>query len=130
MGRTSHNIGIGSKDIATPESTKVAQALLATGVHRGDKIAVVSDWLFPSRQGAYVARLARVQIIAEVRPDTYWIADESARAALNRKLAAAGAVTLLTWKPPRVESGWQQLAGTSYFVQKIGGISDTGRAKP
>ena len=120
MWRTSHNIGVGSKDIATPEVTKVAEALLASGVHRGDKIAVVSDWLFPSRQGAYVARLARVRIIAEARPDTYWIADVKTRAALNQRLTEAGAVALLTWKPPRVEAGWQQLATTSYYVQKIG----------
>lgn len=130
MWRTSHNIGIGSKDIATPEVTEVAEALLANGIQRGDRIAVVSDWLFPSRHGAYVARLARVRIVAEARPDTYWTADETARAALTRRLADAGAVAMLTWKPPRVDPGWQPLAGTSYYVQKIGRISGTGRAEP
>jgi len=121
MWRTSHNIGVGSRDIATPESTKVAAALLASGVHRGNKIAVVSDWLFPSRQGAYVARLARVQIVAEARPDTYWPADEAARTSLDTKLADAGAVALLTWKPPRVDPGWQQLAGTKYYLKIVEG---------
>jgi len=130
MWRTSHDIGIGSKDIATPESTKVAEALLASGVHRGDKVAVVSDWLFPSRQGAYLARLARLQIVAEARPDAYWNADDSARASLTRTLADAGAVALLTWKPPRVNPGWHQIAGTSYYVHKIDGSSKPGRSAP
>ena len=130
MWRTSHDVGIGSKDIATPEVTKVAQALLASGIHRGDKIAVVSDWLFPSRQGAYVARLAKVEIIAEARPDAYWTADETTRAALNRTFANAGAVALLTWKPPRVDSGWQRLAGTSYYLRILDVPHARGRSTP
>lgn len=130
MWRTSHDIGIGSKDIATPEAPKVAEALLASGIHRGEKIAVVSDWLFPSRQGAYVARLAGAEIIAEARPETYWAADDSARNALGREFANAGAAALLTWKPPRVDPGWQPLAGTSYYVKKIGGEPAGERATP
>ena len=126
--RTSHNIGVGSKDIATPESAGVAEAILASGMHRGDKIAVVSDWLFPSRQGAYVARLARLQIIGEARPDTYWPADEATRAALDKRFGDAGAVALLTWKPPRVDPGWQPLAGTNYYLKKIDARPGIGQA--
>jgi hypothetical protein len=117
--RTSHGIGIGESDIATPECPKVAEALLASGVHPGDKIALVSDWLFPSREGAYIARLARVQIIGEVRPDGFWAADESARAQLIAAFANTGATALFTYKPPRIEAGWQRLAGTDYYLYPI-----------
>src|SRR5205823_6034985 len=55
------------KDIATPECVDVADALVANGIRPGDKIAVISNWLFPSRQGAYIARLARIEIISEAR---------------------------------------------------------------
>ena len=58
-------------DVATPECADVAESLVRSGIRPGDKIAVIAPWLFPSRQGAYIARLARIQIIAEARPDEY-----------------------------------------------------------
>ena len=118
--RTSHGTGIGEKNIATPECPKVAEAILASGVHSGDRIAVVSDWLFPSREGAYIARLARLQIIGEARPDSFWTADESARAQLVTAFAKYGATVMLTRRPPRIDAGWQRLAETDYYLYRIG----------
>jgi len=117
--RTSHGVGVGEKNIATPECPKVAEALLANGLRPGDKIAVISDWLFPYRQGAYIARLARLQIIGEARPDIFWAADESARVRLVTEFGNVGAKVLFAHNPPQVGTDWQRLAGTNYYFYRI-----------
>jgi hypothetical protein len=106
-------------DVATPVCTEVAEALIVRGVHPGDKIAVISPWLFPSRQGAYIARLARVRIIAEARPDEYWSADESTRAEIDSQFAAVGAKAILTQTPARLNSGWVRLGNTEYYLHAL-----------
>jgi len=118
--RTAHNIGVDERDIATPECATAAEALRTAGLQPGDKIAVVSEWLFPSRQGAYIARLARVRIIAEGRSEGFWAADEPARSQLLDSFARAGVKAVLTRNPPHLEAGWQQLGGTSYYLYPIG----------
>ena len=116
IARTVRGIGLEERDIATPECPKVARALLDSGLQPGDKIAVVADWLFPSRQGAYISRLARIRMIGEARPDTFWTATDASRAELAQAFANAGAAALLTHNPPRLDTGWKQLAGTGYYV--------------
>jgi len=118
ISRTSRGIGIGERNIATPECPKVAEALLVDGLGSGDKIAVISDWLFPSREGAYIARLARVQIVGEARPDDFWAAGDSARSQLISTFADAGATALFT-RQPRIDTGWRRLAGTNYYLFPI-----------
>ena len=115
-----HNIGVDERGIATPECATAAEALRAAGLQPGDKIAVISEWLFPSRQGAYVARLARLRVIAEARSEGFWAADEPARSSLMDSFARAGVKAVLTRNPPRLEAGWQQLRGTSYYWCPIG----------
>jgi hypothetical protein len=105
------------KDIATPICTQVAEALVAQGIKTGDKIAVISKWLFPSRQGAYIARLTRVRIIAEARSDEYWAADPKTRLELMAEFAQAGAKAVLTYEPPHGEAGWERLANTDYYLR-------------
>src|SRR6266498_4000129 len=70
------------RQFATAETPRIAAALQSAGVHPGDGLAVISDWLFPSRQGAYLARLTRAHIIGEVRPEQFWSADAESRAKL------------------------------------------------
>jgi hypothetical protein len=117
--RTAHNINLDGRDIATPECATAAEGLRAFGVHTGDKIGVIAEWLFPSRQGSYIARLARARIVGEARPGSFWAANDSARARLMEAFAHAGAKGLLTRNPPRSSSGWQRLNGTSYYFYNI-----------
>jgi hypothetical protein len=105
------------KDIATPECVDVAEALVAKGIRPGDKIAVISNWLFPSRQGAYIARLARVHIVAEARPDEYWAADAETRSKLRSEFSRSGARAVITYKLPGTEDRWTRLGGTDYYLQ-------------
>lgn len=104
------------RDIATLECVEVADALVANGIRPGDKIAVISTWLFPSRQGAYIARLARVHIVAEARSDEYWAANEKIRAELRAEFSRAGARAVLA-KLPSTEDGWTRLDQTDYYMQ-------------
>jgi len=103
-------------DIATPVCPEVAEALIARGIHPGDKIAVISPWLFPSRQGAYIARLARLRIVAEARPDEYWAANEETRSAIRAQFAEVGAKAILALDPPKSDLDWIQLGNTNYYL--------------
>ncbi len=129
ISRTAHGIGIGEKNVATPEIPKVAATLLGAGLRAGDKIALVSDWLFPSREGAYISRLARVRIIGEARPDTFWPADDYTRSQLMAAYANAGAKALLTRNPPRADAGWQRLASSDYYLYLIPAQRNPGSQK-
>jgi hypothetical protein len=107
-------------DVATPECADVAEFLVRSGIKTGDKIAVIAPWLFPSRQGAYIARLARIQIIAEARPDEYWGTGDKARAEIDSEFASAGAKAILTQTPPsRLDSGWIRLGDTQYYWHSL-----------
>lgn len=104
------------KGIATPECEKVATALVREGLKPGDNIALISEWLFPSRQGAYIARLDRLRIIAEARTETFWAADSDARTRLMSEFAAHGARAVLTYGPPRAEEKWQRIDETDFYI--------------
>ena len=103
-------------DVATPECADVAESLVRSGIEPGDKIAVIAPWLFPSRQGAYIARLVRAHIVAEARPDEYWAADEDVRAKLISEFTKAGVTAVLTQTPPQVDAHWTRLGNTDYYL--------------
>jgi len=124
--RTARNIGLEERDVATPECARAAKAIRADGVQAEDNIVIIGDWLFPSRQGAYIARLARVRIIGEARPTSFWSADENSRSDLLEHFARAGAKAVLTRNPPQLGMGWQRLADTQYYLYKIVGKTSAG----
>ncbi len=113
--------------IATAEIPRIAELLQSYGVQPGDKLAVVSDWLFPSREGAYVCRLARAQIIGEVRPQQFWSADETTRAKLIEIYKNAGAKALFAYEPSRVEPGWERLGSSNYYLYLMRSKAQEGR---
>jgi len=114
-----HGADFVERRIATSDIPTVATALQSSGVGPGDKLGVVSDWLFPSREGAYIARLVRAQIIGEVRPEQFWASSDTTRAKLMAIYKKAGAKALLTYRPPRVDSGWERLGRSDYYVYFI-----------
>ena len=116
ISRAARGIGFGARHIAKPDCWKAAEALRAKGVEPGDKIAVVGPWLVPSQEASYVARLARVRIIAEARPEEY----SSSRDQLDRAFAQAGAEAILTFGHGLAEAGWLRLAETDYYVRLLG----------
>ena len=38
------------------------------------------------------------------------------------KMISAGAKAILTYQPPHAESDWQRLAGTDYYLYRIGAV--------
>ncbi len=96
----------------------MAAALKSDGFGPGDKLVVIGDWLFPSQEASYVARLARAQIIGEARPDEFWAVDASTRSHVVAEFAHSGAKAILAYKPPRA-SGWERLADTDFYLHQI-----------
>jgi hypothetical protein len=117
ISRALDRADVAQRGIATPVCATIAKALIADGIQPGDKLAVISDWLFPSRQGAYIARLARAHIIGEARLEPFWSADARTQDHLLAEFAHAGAKAAFTYKPPpSIGRGWQRLAGTDFYV--------------
>jgi len=106
--------------VATPACWRVVATLESSGIKPGDRLAVIGDWLVPSEEAAYVARLARTQIIAEARSDEFWSADASARSRVMAAFGRAGLKAILTYQPPKTENGWERLAGTDYYLYRVG----------
>jgi hypothetical protein len=117
VSRAARGIDIGKKHIATPAAWEAAKALRARRIDPGDKMAVVGTWLVPSQEASYVARLARVRIVAEARPEEYF--QNSNGTQLDAAFAKAGATAILTYGRPQVEIGWERLAGTEYYVHLL-----------
>lgn len=103
---------------------QVADGVLGMGVHPGAKVAVVgSGW------NAYWARLARVQIAAEIPRGSaldFWAADEGVRRQIMRNLAGAGIEVVVSSPRDRARSsnaprdlralGWQPIGKTGYYA--------------
>jgi hypothetical protein len=103
-----------------PAYWKAARALNEKGIRPGDKVAVVGS-NGPVLEGVvYLARLARIQIIAQVNePDRFRTADSSTQSRVIEAIARTGAKAILTLpEPPRSspESQWQRLGNTNYYA--------------
>ena len=103
----------------TPAYWQAAGALNEKGIRRGDKVALIASepW---GEGGSFVARLARIQIIAQVnRPESFWAASPSTQCQLIKSFAKTGAKAILASGEPRLfasETGWQRLENSSYYV--------------
>jgi len=112
---------LAGRHVGTPTYWKVAGALNARGIKPGEKLAVIAEWPNASQGPAYVARLARVEIIGEMRrPDDFWAADASTRSRLIASFAGSGAKAILICKRPQIESGWERLADSDYYLYRLG----------
>lgn len=90
------------------------------GVQTGDKIAIInfSGFWIPR---VYWARLARVQIVAELpnRASTDFVAaDQLLRAQVMNVFARTGSKVVVANNPPAHfdTSGWQKIGATDYYV--------------
>ena len=112
-------IKLGSK--ADPTYWRAAQALSGMGLRPGDKLAVIASEPFGSG-GAFVARLARMKIVAQTS-----VEDKSLTGnpdAMSRLLAALrdAHVQAVVWHAesrPESDPSWMQLDSTDYYVHVI-----------
>jgi len=98
-----------------------AEALQQQGIEPGNRIAMISEQPL-GEGGPYVARLARVKIIAQVnRPDLFWTSDLPTRSQIVEALVGTGADAILAWRGTSelgLQAHWQQLADTPYYLYR------------
>jgi hypothetical protein len=95
---------------------EVAQELHALGIQPGDKIAIIGYGF-----GAFWARLAHVQIVAEMlgsQAGDFWLGDFHLQSSVVRAFASTGAQAIVAESVPDYASipGWRQLGNTNYYV--------------
>jgi len=114
--------GIRGEQAAAHEQWQVAEELRQMGVRPGDKVASVK---YSNIVNAKWARLARVQIVAEMYSDAYrtddgdfWLADKVVRDQIIQSFAKAGANIIVAKDVPDRASteGWQRIGNTDYYV--------------
>jgi hypothetical protein len=94
--------------------------LQKVGVRPGDKVAIIGDAFV-----AFWARLARVQIVAEMfgwEADPFWLGDAEAQARVIKAFASSGAKAIVAESVPDYASltGWQRLGSTGHSVYLLG----------
>jgi len=98
------------------EQWQVANSLHQLGIAPGDPVAFIGDGFDNSW-----ARLARVRIVAEMRPPEekdFWAADAEVRQQLISVFAKTGAKALVTAQMPDTAPipGWRQVGTTAYYA--------------
>jgi hypothetical protein len=110
--------------VRAPAYWRAAVALNEAGVKPGDKIAVIG----PETFGIYVARLAKTQIIAEVREETSRFRNEQpdVQARVVQALRRTGARAILASAKAFDSNSnmhWQRLGNTPYAVCRLRGAN-------
>ena len=105
-----------------PVYWNAATALEKRGIRARDKIALIwnEEWENGMAEGAFVPRLAKVQVIAEVsQPSVFWAASATTRSQVIKALEKTGATAILTRGAPPLsvpELPWKRLGETDYYV--------------
>jgi hypothetical protein len=107
---------IGGKNPWPHLQYQVAEGLKRLGVQPGDKVASLGTSF-----SAYWARLARVQIIAEIKSGdvpTFWAADSLVKSQIIETFDATGAKVIVAENVPSpvYARGWQRIGNTGYFA--------------
>jgi hypothetical protein len=98
----------------------IAESLRAEfGLEPGTPVAFIGY-----SYSAYWARLARLRIIAEVRPEEFeefWSASAAVRGEVLAALGASGAKVVLSEPAPAdvPTDGWDSVAGTGYLIRRL-----------
>jgi hypothetical protein len=112
-----HHLAIpGSGPNSVWQDVLAAEQLQKIGAGPGDKVAVIGDGT-----GAYWARLAKLQIVAEVMganhgSTKFWESPEETKERVYAAFASAGASLAVASCPSPGSNGWQAIAGTDYCV--------------
>ena len=105
------------RDTPNPHA-ETASALGRLGVRRGDRVAIMRQ---TPGSGIYWARIAGVQIVAEIPRDAshdYWVASDNVKRETHRAIARTGSTLLVTFGLPISAdvSGWVQLGNTPWHA--------------
>jgi hypothetical protein len=94
----------------------VAEDLHRLGIRSGDKVAVIG-YAFDS----FWARLARVQIVAEIldgQADQFWLGEPSLQSRVFQAFGASAAKAIVAERVPNyvTPSGWHQVENSNYYI--------------
>jgi hypothetical protein len=103
---------------ALPADWEVAQGLNQIGIQAGDKVGFIrrSPW-----GDFFWARLARIQIIAEIPPeevDKFWASSPSVQADIINAFEKVGAKAVITsaLPPCAPAAAWHKLGNTDFYA--------------
>jgi hypothetical protein len=119
-GYTLHNLTDATN--AIPSYWQAANSLADYGVKPNDKMGLIWNerWGKDALVGTFIARLAKVQIVAEVpRSDTFWAATPLAQSQVIQTISRAGAKSILTTGEPHNSIPgvrWKRLGPTNFYV--------------
>ncbi len=110
---------IGDKKVWPHKHFQVAQGVKQLNIHVGDKVAFIGHAI-----DAYWARLASVQIIAEIpykNIDSFWTADSTVKNKVFQTFSDVHAKAILTSEVPQYTSlsEWQRIGDTGYYFYDL-----------
>ena len=113
------DFGKGTPQASSNPAWSVASALHQAGIEPGDKVAWLRPQRFTKNDNYYWARVARVQIAAEI-PDSkeFWAADDATRNSAIRSLSPIGVRALVMSEVPasaRIQD-LAPLGSTGYYI--------------
>jgi hypothetical protein len=108
--------GVGQQARSPSWPGEVAEELYGLGVQQGDKVAVIGYGF-----GSFWARLARVQIVAEMlssQADPFWMGNPALQSEVIQAFANTGARAIVAEDVPNYASlvGWHQVGDSDYYV--------------
>jgi hypothetical protein len=126
------------RELTTNTQWRVAQEMRKVGLKPGDEIGHVGQAL---RSWSYWARLAKVRIVAELRPgDSFWLADDATRTKALAAFAGTGVKAVITRKmapnertfglPYDFAPGWQPVGDTGYYIRFLDSPSKAPASRP
>jgi hypothetical protein len=100
---------------------QIAEGLGQLGIHPGDRVAWIRPQPFDAKQNYYWARIADIQISAEIpvgEGDKFWSAPEPVKEQALQALARTGVRALIATSAPAgaVTDEWRPLGKTGYFT--------------
>jgi 4-amino-4-deoxy-L-arabinose transferase-like glycosyltransferase len=105
-------------DTAPHRQWQIAETLQKMGLEPGDKVAHIGQAL---KSWSYWARLADVQIVAELRPDdSFWLADDATRADVLDCFRDVGAVAVIARRWPTNERPFGLPVAFAPHFERIG----------
>jgi hypothetical protein len=99
---------------------EVAQRLHSMGINGGDSVSFVGGVLI-DHLWAHLARVSVVSEVPRVGESTFWSGAPDLRYKVFRLFALSGAKAVVTRDVPyvRISDGWEQVAGTDYFILRL-----------
>src|SRR5579864_2910251 len=106
--------------------SRIAERMHGLGLQPGDKLAVVGPHP-EGEDGAYAARLARVEIVGEVLDrDGFFAASPTVRAEIFSSLASNGARGVMACGKQPNDLGWERLGTTGCYLLEFSRLTQTG----